>query len=223
MGQGWASLQPAVPAAARHPVSAPGSLTHVVPPPHAAAPATLQLDLAGAEADVRAALRSRASAALPAERDTAGGLKRTVLRCLLERGLSQRPDGGYELKPVLSAQLGEAVLRALLLAPRQQQELYKQPGHSLRALLASLQAAGIAEVALMGTAKCVAVRAEWLQSAAAQPASGGSAAEFDLGFLPAGIVKIQYPLIMHLTTAARQAIPGAEVGDACMLLMILAF
>lgn len=169
-----------------------------------AAPASLRLEWGGSEAEVRTALRARAQSALPAERDAAGGLKRTVLRCLLERGLSQRSDGSFELQPVVTAPLGEAVSRALTSAPDGQRALYKKAGHTLEQLLTSLQSAGIISITSVYLTKYAAVQPGWLQQPGRLPAAGAAP-----GPAAAAVVTPA-----HSPVAAVAAAPAAVVQPA---------
>lgn len=189
MGQGVSACRQQLAAASSPPLqaSATASPTHAaIHAPTETVPEPFRLEWAGSEAEVRAALRARASAALPAEHDAAGGLKRTVLRCLLERSLSQRADGGFEMRAVVTAPLGAAVSSALAAGPDGQRALYKKAGHTLEQLLASLQSAGIINITTVNLTKNAAVRPDWLMTqggtapapaAAAAAASAASAAQ----------------------------------------------
>lgn len=106
------------------------------------------LDDAGSTPYMRALLRARAAVALPGE-TAAVRLNRTVLECLLEKALILRPDEAFELRSVLTAQLGEEVNRAVA-ADAQLRALYRSPGHSLADVLNSLDAMGLAETAFVG-------------------------------------------------------------------------
>lgn len=223
MGQGVLACrqQPA----AAHPSSPPLQASAAASPTHDAidaptetVPEPFRLDWAGSEAEVRAALCARASAALPAEHDAAGGLKRTVLRCLLERSLSQRADGSFEMRAVLAAQLGHAVSAQLPSVPAAQRALYKTPGHDLKRLLASLQGAGIVSVTLVHSTKYAAVRGDWLlqladaahtsatAAAAAAPAASADQQVNGLnGSLSLDIDLSNYPTIVTDQTGASPA------------------
>jgi len=125
-------------------------------------PVHLDVDGVG-EADVRALLQSVADAAVPA---SCGGnkasLMRTVLRCLLGKGLKQRTDGSFEMQPVVTAPLGEAVVAAVA-ADGEQRALYQTAGHKLEDLLSALQTAGVITVTQLGVTKYAAANQRWLQ------------------------------------------------------------
>lgn len=124
--------------------------------------AALALDLTGAEADVRGHLVLRSGGAFLGDASASARLKRTVLRCLLVCGLKRCQNGGYELQPVLTAQLGEAVMVSAA-ADEQQRALYRAEGHTLRELLSSLQTAGFIDIGSVHTAKCADHSATGLQ------------------------------------------------------------
>lgn len=132
-----------------------------------------------------AALRGRAAVALPGG-GAAERLRRTLLECLLDKALAQRLDGGFELRSVLAAQLGEAVNKAVA-DDVQLRMLYKSPGFSFAEVLKSLESVGMVSTAFIGLkrVKHAMVTSSWVEqytaastssTSARRPAAGAAAA-----------------------------------------------
>ena len=124
--------------------------------------------MAGTREQVLAMLQRAAAAALPGDSSAAAGLQRIVLRNVLEIGLAQHCNGGFELQAAPGTRLGEKVLTALPAAAAAERQLYGSPSHKLRDLLERLQEAGIlAATASVNLLWYIVVQPSWLQQVAA--------------------------------------------------------